>query len=86
MLRPLFENFPTELKQLNHWVVWKGQKVPYDPTRPNTQGNVTDASTWGSFCQAEAAYSEGGWDGEPLNKPLKSIGRNVRKYMMRHCC
>ena len=63
MLRPKMENIPAELKNHHHWFVWKGQKVPYDPTRPNTKGNVTDASTWGSFCQAEAAYSEEGWLG-----------------------
>ena len=63
MLRPIMENIPAELKNHHHWFVWKGQKVPYDPTRPNTKGNVTDASTWGSFYQAEAAYSEKGWLG-----------------------
>jgi hypothetical protein len=63
MLRPKMENIPAELKHYHHWVVWKDDKVPYDPTRPNTKCDVTDNSTWGSFCQAEAAYSEGGWGG-----------------------
>ena len=63
MLRPLFENFPTELKQHNQWVVWKGGKAPYNPTLPNTTASVKDPLSWGAFDQAEAAYSEGGWLG-----------------------
>jgi len=63
MLSPLFENFPTELKQHHQWVVWKGEKVPYDPTRPNSKAKVNDPYSWGSFDQADAAYYEGEWDG-----------------------
>jgi primase-polymerase (primpol)-like protein len=63
MLSPLFENIPLELKRYDQWLVWKGKKVPYDPTRPNSKADVADNSTWGTFDQAEAAYSEGGWDG-----------------------
>jgi hypothetical protein len=63
MLKPIFENISLELKRYDQWVVWKDGKVPYDPTRPNTKGNVADNCTWGSFYQAEAAYSEGGWLG-----------------------
>ena len=63
MLNPLFDNIPLELRSYHHWVVWKDKKVPYDPTRPNSKANVTDPNSWGTFDQADAAYSEGGWDG-----------------------
>ena len=63
MLQPRFENFPEELQRHDQWVVWKGKKIPYDPTRPNSKANVNDPNSWGSFNQADAAYSEGGWLG-----------------------
>jgi len=63
MLQPKFENFPKELQRHHHWVVWKGKKILYDPTRPNSKANVNDPYSWGSFNQADAAYSEGGWLG-----------------------
>ena len=63
MLKPKFENFPKELQRHDQWVVWKGKKIPYDPTRPNSKANVNDPYSWGSFNQADAAYSEGGWLG-----------------------
>ena len=61
--QPKFENFPEELKCFDHWVVWKGKKIPYDPTRQNSKANVNDPNSWGSFNQADAAYHEGGWLG-----------------------
>ena len=63
MLLPKFENFPQELKYFDQWVVWNGKKIPYDPTRLNTKANVNDPNSWGTFTQAYAAYSEGGWLG-----------------------
>ena len=63
MLQPRFENFPKELQRHDQWVVWKGKKIPYDPTRLNSKANVNDPNSWGSFNQADAAYSEGGWLG-----------------------
>ncbi|MFM9990928.1 MAG: hypothetical protein ACKVOY_05785 [Burkholderiaceae bacterium] len=42
MLLPKFENFPKELKCFDQWVVWKGKKIPYDPTRLNTKANIND--------------------------------------------
>jgi hypothetical protein len=63
MLAPIFKNIPLELKRCDQWVVWKGKKVPYDPTRPNSKAKVTDPYSWGSFDQADAAYNEGGWLG-----------------------
>ena len=63
MLQPKFDNFPKELQRHDQWVVWKGKKIPNDPTRPNSKANVNDPYSWGSFNQADAAYSEGGWLG-----------------------
>lgn len=63
MLQPRFENFPKELQRHDQWVVWKGKKIPYDPTRLKSKANVNDPYSWGSFIQADAAYSEGGWLG-----------------------
>jgi hypothetical protein len=62
-LQPRFKNFPKELQRHDQWVVWKGKKIPYDPTRLNSKANVNDPYSWGSFNQADAAYSEGGWLG-----------------------
>ena len=59
--QPKFENFPEELQRHDHWVVWKGKKILYDPTRLSSKANVKDPYSWGSFNQADAAYSEGGW-------------------------
>jgi hypothetical protein len=50
MLQPRFENFPKELQRHDQWVVWKGKKILYDPTRLNSKANVNDPYSWGSFC------------------------------------
>lgn len=63
MLAPVFEAMPADLRTRPRWVTWRGQKVPYDPSRPSSKASVTDPATWGSFAQAEAAYCEGGRDG-----------------------
>ena len=63
MLQPRFENFPKELQCHDQWVVWKGKKIPYDPACLKSKANVNDPKSWGSFNQADAAYSEGGWLG-----------------------
>ena len=63
ILQPKFENFPKELQRHDQWVVWKGKKILYDPTRLNSKANVNDPYSWGSFNQADAAFSEGGWLG-----------------------
>jgi hypothetical protein len=70
-LPPRPENFPTELVKLSRWVVWKGEgpvgskpvKVPYDPTLIGNHAKVNESNTWGTFAQADAAYSEGGLTG-----------------------
>lgn len=63
MLQPKFEKFPTELQRHDKWVVWKGKKIPYDPTRPNSKAKINDPHSWGSFNQVTAAYGESGWLG-----------------------
>jgi len=63
LLQPKFENFPKELLRHDQWVVWKGKKILYDPTRLNSKAKVNDPYSWGSFNQVDAAFSEGGWLG-----------------------
>jgi hypothetical protein len=70
-LPPRPENFPAELIEQNRWVVWKAEgpagtkpvKVPYDPTLAGAHAKVNEPNTWGTFAQADAAYSEGGFTG-----------------------
>ena len=74
MLQPKFENFPKELQRHDQWVVWKGKKIPYDPTRLNTKANINDPYSLGSVNQADAANSKGGCLG--VRKWLKSLEKN----------
>jgi hypothetical protein len=70
-ITPNFENIPAELRALPRWVTWcaegaagsKPTKVPYAPDCPHTHASVKDPGTWGTFAQADAAYSEGGRTG-----------------------
>lgn len=62
-LTPRFENFPSELRVLNRWVVWKGNKIPFDPKRLTAQASITNDKTWGTFEQAQQAYLGGGFSG-----------------------
>jgi hypothetical protein len=70
MLHPKFDDFPKELQRHDQWVVWKGKKIPYDPTGPNSKANVNDPYSWGSFKKDDAAYSEGGWSGVGIDKSV----------------
>ena len=81
MLQPKFENMPLELKCYDQWVVWKDAKVLYDPTRPNSKAKVNDPYSWGSFQQAEAAYSEGGW----LGVGFVLTGNGIAGVDLDHC-
>lgn len=66
----LLNNIPTELQQLNQWVVWrfedigsaKPTKVPYNPYS-KTPASVTDQSAWVDFRTAYMAYETGEWSG-----------------------
>ena len=63
MLTPIFENIPQELKKLNRWVVWKDDKIPYDPHCTNSKAATNRPNSWGTFEQAHVAFEEGGWLG-----------------------
>ena len=70
MLQPRFENFPKALQRHDQWVVWKGKKIPHDPTRLNSKAIVNDPYSWGSFKQDDAAFSKGGWSGVGIDKSV----------------
>jgi len=65
------EGIPTELKDINAWVMWryklekdkkdKWTKIPY---QLNGRGaSSTDRATWGTFPEALKRYKQGGYDG-----------------------
>lgn len=62
MLTPHMNSIPGELRAVPRWVTHR-DKAPFNPTAVNSKASVTDPGTWGSFAQAEAAYSEGDRDG-----------------------
>ncbi len=62
-LVPQFETLPPELMALSRWVLWKGQKKPYDPVVLGRPASILDPSTWGGFQQARSAVELGGWCG-----------------------
>lgn len=43
-----YENIPLELRQLDQWVVWKDNKVPYD-AKTGQKASVNDKNTWSTF-------------------------------------
>lgn len=65
---PNFEHIPQALKDIDRWVTWRAErsnpeekprKIPYDAKLPQTKASSTDADTWASFAQTEAAYHDG---------------------------
>lgn len=62
-LIPQFDELPPELMALSRWVLWKGQKKPYDPVVLGRPASILDPSTWGGFQQARSAVELGGWCG-----------------------
>jgi hypothetical protein len=70
-LQPDFANFPTELKLLPNWVLWrylppkssggKWRKVPFQPN--GKPADTTNRSTWSTFEDCYAAFSQGAYDG-----------------------
>lgn len=62
-LVPKFEALPPEIIALRRWVLWKGQKKPYDPVVLGRPASILDPSTWGGFQQARSAVELGGWCG-----------------------
>jgi hypothetical protein len=70
VLSPVFEGIPAALRERRQWVLWrleqrpgakKPTKVPYQPDR--RPASSTDATTWISFEEAQAAYGAGRFDG-----------------------
>ncbi len=63
------ENIPEDLKDLNQWVVWKGEKregkmtkVPYNANSLN-MAKSNEPETWTDFETAFSAYKGNGFDG-----------------------
>jgi primase-polymerase (primpol)-like protein len=54
---------PKELKKINRWVVWAGEKLPYQPKAKNMMANVNDEKTWGTYEEAFTAYKTGKFNG-----------------------
>ena len=61
---------PAELRELEHWLVWRTEmrdgrrtKVPYDPKRPQLHARSTDPATWAPFEVAARVATEHGFDG-----------------------
>ncbi len=72
MLSIQFEQFPTQLKSLRTWVVWryetrggKRTKVPFCSKTQHAKSN--DPATWTSLEQAVRLYNAGGFDGIGCN-------------------
>jgi len=69
-LQVIPDTIPTELKNINAWVVWqyrpskdgKWTKVPYQ-LDGLTHASSTDPATWGTFGEALKRYESGGCDG-----------------------
>jgi hypothetical protein len=72
--KPSYDRIPEELRQLDHWLVWKieqrpdkdGQpkptKVPYNACT-HRKGKSNDPATWSSFEEARKAFEKGGYTG-----------------------
>ena len=58
----LWANIPTELKQLSQWIVWRDDKIPYDP-KSGKLADVTNKETWASFDVASDVCIRGGYSG-----------------------
>jgi putative DNA primase/helicase len=62
------ENIPTELKTVNQWVLWRGErrgdrmtKVPYSVS--GNRASSSDSNTWVGFDTVLGAYKSSSWDG-----------------------
>ena len=62
-LKPNFELFPTELTDLQRWVLFDNRKRPLRPSNPVSMANVKEPSHWSSFDVAKAAFKAGGCSG-----------------------
>lgn len=47
----MYENIPSELKEINNWVCWNSKKIPINP-KTGQFAKSTDSNTWGSYEEA----------------------------------
>lgn len=69
---PIFDNIPVEMRELNHWVLWRAMpnrdkpekldKRPYNPDGTLCSGNYQQGEQY-SFSQVKTAYETGKFDG-----------------------
>lgn len=85
-LAPIFDNFPSALTALPHWVLWsyalkdgKWTKVPKQQNGSNA--STANPATWSTFDDVCAAYHPNKFDGigivltgKPLNNGLYLVG------------
>jgi len=62
-LSPIFDDIPAGLKIQNRWILWKGEKTPFDAKNFQQNASSTDSKTWASYDQAAAVYDKGGFNG-----------------------
>jgi len=62
-LSPKFDDIPAELKKQNRWILWKGEKIPFDAKNVQLKASSTDPKTWANYEQAVAVYDKGGFNG-----------------------
>jgi hypothetical protein len=62
------ETIPEELKNLNQWILWRGEqrggqwaKIPH--SRDGKKASSTDSSTWADFDSVAECYGNGSFDG-----------------------
>lgn len=55
-MMPDFDRAPRELIQLPRWVLWRGQKVPYQAGSPRRTASSTDPATWSTFDVARNGF------------------------------
>ena len=68
---PIFECMPEQLRHINRWVVWRAEghegqkprKVPYKPRRPMARASTTSPSDYGTFEEAQKAWTHGDFTG-----------------------
>jgi hypothetical protein len=70
ILKPIFENIPSELREHPYWAVWKKEvrgngKISKPPINPNSGAlaKVDDPNTFTSFSVAKKLYETGDYDG-----------------------
>jgi hypothetical protein len=68
IIKPIYENIPQDLKQLDRWVCWRAEerkgkitKVPYSPSGYPAKSN--DNNTWSNFETVKKAFETNHFDG-----------------------